>query len=303
MNSRQLRLPPSLFLIIGVIAVSFSAIFIKWSNAPASVLGMYRLAMTSVLMIPLLRGHFREFRQLSRRQICLLALAGVFLGLHFLFWIGSLKYTTVASSTILITLQPIFVMIGSAFIFRERTNLLGTISALFAMLGTVLIGMADKGSSHAAFYGDILSVIGTAAVSLYMLVGQGLRRTISSSVYSFVVFSVASVVLFIYNVGHGVNMTSYPLREWGIFVLLAVVPTVFGHLLFNWLLQYISATTISMSILGEPVGAILLAALLLHEPITPSQLIGGAVCIIGVGLFIRFSSTRVVSRKQDTISA
>lgn len=275
-------------LIAGIVAISFSAIFIKWSNAPASILGMYRLLFTVLLMAPFMgRAVRREMRKIRPMDGGLLFLSGLFLGLHFLFWMESLRHTSVASSMIVLSLEPVFVAIGAYALFRERTGVTALLGMGMAMAGTVLIGWGDIGLSQRAVYGDFLSLLGTLAVSVHMLIGQRLCAHMSSYVYSFFVFLSATGVLAVYNLAGGTEMIEYPAREWGIFLLLAVIPTFFGHLLFYSLLRRLGATTISMSILGEPVGAIILAYLLLGEGITDYQAIGGILTLAGLALFLK----------------
>lgn len=289
MQRKHAPIPPIAVLLIGILAISFSAIFIKWSSAPASVIGMYRLLFTVLLMLPFLWPHRSTIRLLSGRDWGLLLLSGLFLGLHFLLWIGSLFYTSVASSTILLTLQPVFVMAGAYLLFQERIGLKALLSMAIAIVGTILIGWGDIGLSKTALVGDILSVLGTLAVSGYMLVGQNLRPRMSSLVYSVLVFLFAAAMLGVYNMAAGIPMVGYASREWGIFLLLAIVPTVFGHFMFNWLLKYVNATTISMSILGEPAGAVLLAYWLLGEKLTGFQVVGGMLAVAGVWMFLHAS--------------
>jgi len=282
-------LPPLLFLIIGVLAVSFSAIIIKWSTAPAAVLGLYRLLFTFLILSPFLltRGARDELRRMSLRELGLVALSGVCLAFHFIFWIGSLKYTTVASSTILITLQPVFVMIVAYLALKERTSWPAWAGAGIAIVGSVCIGWGDFRVSGDALWGDLLSLLGTLVVSGYLVIGQHLRGAMSSMLYSLLVYVFAMVVMFLYCLGEGYSLIAYNGREWFLFVLLAVVPTIFGHTLFNWLLKYVNAATISMAILGEPIGATLLAVLLLGESVTAAQWIGGAIILSGIWLFLK----------------
>ncbi len=293
MRTDRLPVPPVFILAIGIIAVSFSAIFIKWSDAPSSVIGMYRLLFTVLLMLPFIGKHILEIQSISLKHWLLLVLSGFFLGLHFLLWIASLKYTTVASSTILMTLQPVFAMLGAYIVFRERTSLIAIVSIGIAMFGTGLIGWGDMEISSTAIFGDILSVLGTLAVAIHLLFGQKLRLHISSYVYSILVFFFAAIVFTSYNIISNIPMVGFPAREWGIFLLLAVVPTVFGHVLFNYLLKYVKATTISMGILGEPVGASILAYFMLGEFITPFQVIGGVLSITGVMLFLKSNKNQM----------
>ena len=276
-----------LLLFVGIIAVSFSAIFVKWSEAPASVIGMYRLLMTNVLLLPWVFQYRHEWRQLTRVDAIKLASSGFFLGLHFLLWMESLRHTTVASSTMILALEPILVMLGSFWLFKHRTSKASIIGVGIALIGVIMIGWGDFALSQQALYGDLLSVLGTIAVVIHLLLGQDLRRRVTSFVYNFAVFLVAGICLALYNWGAGYSFTNYPAREWMIFLLMAVVPTVLGHMLFNWLLKYVSATSISMSILGEPVGASILAWIMLGEIMTPLQMIACILLLSGVWLFLK----------------
>lgn len=287
LKNDTLKIPVLIPLIIGIIAISFSSIFVKWSDAPVSVQGMYRLLFTLFLMLPFTLKHITALRNIALREWILILLSGIFLALHFLFWMGSLKLTTVASSTILLSLQPVFVMAGAYFAFREKTSKPAIIGMLVAITGAVMIGWGDIGISKQHIQGDILSILGTIVVAVHMLIGQKLLKTIPAAIYSFSVFLSAVVVFAIYNTLLHIPMTGYSDKDWGIFVLLAIVPTVFGHVLFNWLLKYVTAATISMAILGEPVGATLLAYLLLNETLTFSQWAGGAIVLLGLYSFLR----------------
>ncbi|MGF7050293.1 drug/metabolite transporter (DMT)-like permease [Paenibacillus sp. DS2015] len=285
-------------LFIGIIAVSFSSIFVKWSSAPASIQGMYRLLFAVICMLPFGLRKLHELRRISMKTWFWLITSGVFLALHFLLWMGSLKYTTVSSSTIILALEPVFIWIGAYILFKERLSSVALIGMMVAIIGAVLIGLGDIGVSSTNLYGDLLSVLGTLAVAVHMLLGQKLLGDLSSYVYSLVVFSSAVIVFAIYNIGMGVSFTNYADREWAIFLLLAIIPTVLGHMLFNWLMKYISATTVSMSILGEPIGASLLAYLLLDETMSYIQISGGLLAICGLVLFMRFNKKHALKLKE-----
>jgi drug/metabolite transporter (DMT)-like permease len=275
---------------VGVAAVSFSAIFIKWSNAPAGVLGMYRLVITVLLLTPWVWRIRKEFTRFRLREWLLLFGSGLFLGLHFLGWMGSLSYTSVASSVILLNLTPIFVMIGAYLCFKEKLRWQAVAGIIIALTGTAMIAGTDIELGPAALWGDFLSIVGAVTMAVHMLIGQELRVHISFLIYSYIVFLVAAVVLGIFNVLSGVPLFDYPAKEWGLFLLLAIVPTVFGHLLFNWLLRYVKAITIQVAILGEPVGAIVLAYFLLGETVTFIQGMGGLLAICGIFWFIRMQN-------------
>lgn len=276
-----------LLLLVGVVAISFSSIFIRWSNSPVSVTAMYRLVITAVIMLPFLWRYRNDIRKIRKRDWMGLTLSGLALGLHFLFWMGSLKLTTVASSTAILALEPVFVLIGACLVFRQRTSPLAVLSMVVAIIGAVMIGYGDWGMTGDALLGDLLSLLGTMAVAIHMLLGKSLLSRIPAFLYSFFVFVLAALILAVYNFGRGYAFTGYEGKEWGIFLLLAIVPTLFGHYLFNWLLKYMRPESVSMSVLGEPLGSTFLAYLLLGESVTWLQGAAGGLLLLGVWMFLR----------------
>ncbi|MFD1774927.1 DMT family transporter [Paenibacillus rhizophilus] len=300
MNTKKSPIPVAVLMLIGIIAISFSAIFIKWSSAPASVQAMYRLLFTSLLMAPFVRPYSGALSALRLKDWMLLTASGFMLALHFLLWMGSLEFTSVASSTMIMALEPVFIMIGSFILYRERSTVSAVAGLGVAIVGVVFIGWGDIGLSSDNLKGDLLSIFGTAAVAVHLMIGKKLVARMPSYLYSLVVFIIAGVVFALYNFGMGIAFFDYPPKEWGIFALLAIVPTVFGHILFNWLLQYTSATTVSMNILGEPVGASILAYALLGEQLTGLQWGGGLLVLGGLGCYLYMGSrkaARVEERK------
>ncbi|WP_052098419.1 DMT family transporter [Paenibacillus stellifer] len=300
MHVKKPPVPVPVLLLTGIVAISFSAIFVKWSSAPASVQGMYRLLFTSLLMLPFAPRYGEEIKAISRKEWLLLGASGFMLALHFLLWMGSLKYTSVASSTMIMSLEPVFIMVGSFLLYKERSAVSAILGLAVAIVGVCLIGWGDVGLSPDNVKGDLLSIGGTAAVAVHLLIGKKLVARIPSYLYSLIVFILAGAVFAVYNGVSGISFFDYPPREWGIFVLLAVVPTVFGHILFNWLLQYTSATTVSMSILGEPVGASILAFMLLGERLTGLQWSGGVLVLGGLAFYL-YMGSRAAAREQEEL--
>ncbi|AIQ52982.1 DMT family transporter [Paenibacillus sp. FSL R7-0331] len=303
MNFKKPPVPVPLLMLIGIVAISFSAIFIKWSSAPASIQGMYRLLFTSLLMLPFVRPYSGAAFALKKKDWLLLGFSGFMLALHFLLWMGSLKFTSVASSTMIMALEPVFIMIGSYMLYKERSTKSAILGLGIAIFGTVFIGWGDIGLSADNIKGDLLSVGGTIAVSVHMMVGHRLVSRMPSYLYSLIVFISASVVFAVYNLVAGIPFFDYPPKEWGIFVLLAIVPTVFGHILFNWLLQYVSATTVSMNILGEPVGASILAFLLLGEKLNGLQWTGGLLVMSGLAVYLYAGRKKAAQTAEPLPSA
>ena len=286
-------------LAIGVMGVSFAAIFIKMTAAPASITAMYRLLMTALMLAPFaIPGLVRTIRSLSWRDRGLLVLSGVLLATHFIFWIQSLFATTVASATIFIALQPIFALIGAHLLLHDRVGWRAWGFALFAFLGTAVIGWHDLMRGGPAAIGDLLSVVGVLFAALYMLAGQGLRPRVPALQYNFLVYLVASVVLALYSALHGDSFTHYQASDWRVFFLLALVPTILGHTIFNTLLKYLPASVISMSIVGEPIGATILAYFIFADPITWPWLVGALIVLPSVVFFMR---TVYRERRNSTV--
>lgn len=292
---------PSIVLpfIISIIVISFAAIFVKWSSAPPTILGMYRMYLACLFLLPMIWIKRDEFKKISRKNWLLLLFSGMFLGLHFALWFKSLELTTVASSTIILALQPMVALAGVFLVYKERTPLSTILIIGISFIGVVLVGWGDIGTSRAAIIGDLLSFLCVIAVVCYLLIGQNAVKQISHWIYSFCVFLFAGIALTLFNLAANIPMVGYSSREWGIFVLLAIFPTV-AHVIYNWLLNYVDSTTISMSILGEPVGATILAAILLGEKVTGWQLIGGVLVLVGVFLFLMRQKKTMTSSGLDT---
>ncbi|NAP00057.1 EamA family transporter [Halomonas sp. MG34] len=292
-----MRLPPFnpyAAVVIGVISVSTSAVLVKLADqAPAAIIANYRLLFAVIIMSPAVLLKYRnEFRNVEKRDWIFSILAGIFLALHFILWFESLNYTSVASSVVLVTLQPIFAFLGTYFFFKERFSPGAVISMLIALLGSFIISWGDFQISGMALLGDILALFGAITVTVYFLFGQRVRRNVSLMTYTFLVYGASSITLLLYNLAVQNPFFGYPANHWGLFLALAIVPTFFGHTLFNWALKWLSTSTISMGIVFEPVGATILAYLLLDEKVTGSQLLGGTIVIFGLFLFILSTSRK-----------
>ncbi|WJQ83006.1 DMT family transporter [Brevibacillus brevis] len=284
--------PPYLALLIGVIAISSSAIFVKLSDAPAPIIATYRLIFSVLLTLPFLfwnRGALTEIGAISKKVWLLCILSGTFLASHFLLWFESLNYTSVASSTVLVTLQPLFAFIGGYFFFGEKVRFLALSGGLLAIAGSFVIGWGDFQVGGMALWGDFLALMGAVTVTGYWLVGQYVRQHMSSFAYTLVVYTATSVILVAYDLALGYSLVGYPAADWGWFFCLALFPTLLGHSIFNWIIKWLNTTTISMGILGEPIGTAILAYFILGEVVTPPQWIGGLIIIAGIYVFIRFN--------------
>lgn len=296
----SLTLYPYVLLFIAILSVSVSSIMIKSSDTPTAIAGMYRLYLSAIIMLPFVPWKSLRSSKLDSKDWSTVFLAGLLLGLHFLFWMESLVFTSVASSMVILALQPLFVMIGSYFMFRERASLLTVICLIAALLGSVIIAWGDIGVSREALIGDGLSLIGTILLSAYMLIGQKVSPKINANLYSVAVFFIGGSVLLVYNLLNNLSLTRYNTSDWTYFLLLAIVPTIFGQYVFNLLLKSIGATTVSVGIIGEPVLAILLAYLFFGETISIFQFVGGLITLLGMLMYFWLQSLQYSIAKHPS---
>lgn len=197
MNETRPKIHPYIPIVIGVISVALSAIFVKLATAESGVIAFYRMLFSVMIMFPLFYMKYRhEVKHLQKRDWIYSSIAGVFLALHFIFWFESLNYTSVASSTVLVTLQPIFAFIGTYLFFKEKISWQIFISAMIAISGSFIIAWGDFQIGGQAFYGDMLALLGCAFITTYLLFGQDVRKRLSLVTYTFIVYSISTITLF-----------------------------------------------------------------------------------------------------------
>jgi drug/metabolite transporter (DMT)-like permease len=285
-------LKPYLAVFVGALSVSTSAILVKWVDAPAAVIAFYRLFFTVLFMTPFFIKYIPKLRTITKRDWLFSVVSGILLAFHFILWFESLNYTSVTSSVVLVTLQPLFAFVGGYVFFKERLTVGALLSGLLAITGSIIISWGDFQVSGKALFGDMLALLACAMVTGYWLFGQDLRKRLSLMTYTYVVYGVSSITLLLYVLFFKYPLFSYGQTDWVCFILLAIVPTLLGHSLMNWSVKWVSAATISMSILFEPVGASILAYFLLGEIIQPSQWIGGFFILTGIGTYLWSENNR-----------
>ncbi|MCL1698758.1 MULTISPECIES: DMT family transporter [unclassified Lysinibacillus] len=281
------RIHPYIPIFIGVISVSLSAIFVKLASAEAGVIAFYRMLFSVLIMAPLFFWKYtNEIKELRTRDWLFSSVAGIFLAFHFILWFESLNYTSVASSTVLVTLQPLFAFVGTYFFFKETITMKTIFAGAIAIVGSILISWGDFKLSGTAFYGDVLALVACVLVTAYFLFGQDVRKRLSLVTYTMIVYTVSTITLFIYVLINGESFGPYSTMDWIWFILLAIVPNLFGHTLFNWSIKYVSTNVVSIAILFEPIGAAVLAFFIFKEYLIATQIIGGLIVIVGILLFV-----------------
>ncbi|MHB8061627.1 MAG: DMT family transporter [Ruminiclostridium sp.] len=295
-----------LILFFGVFSLSTSAIFVKLADAPSAITAFYRLFFTALMLLPFLlfnKKNRQELLTLSIRQWGWGLLSGLFLAIHYMLWFESLRYTSVASSTVIVTLQPLFSIAGGYFLFKERYNKRAIIGCFIAIIGCFIIGWGDFRISYQAVLGDLLAFLAAGIITAYFFIGQSARKKLSVIPYSILGYLSGAVFLAFYAFSQSVSFVHYPLLTWGAFIGLALIATVFGQMIFNWLLKWLSATVISMSILGETVGTCILAYFILNEAISLQQGIGIGTILVGLALFLlQTKSPLILSLDKELIT-
>jgi drug/metabolite transporter (DMT)-like permease len=275
-----------LVLPIGILAVATASIFIKLCDAPALIISAYRVTIASLILSPF-AGYHRVWREWERKDLGWLILSGTLLSLHFVFWIASLKYTSVASSVVLVNSHPIFVGIGGWIFLKERPGLNLIFGICLSILGSGLISYGDMAVSQEALAGDGLALLGAVTVAGYFLVGRKMRKGRDLLSYIFPVYSTAGVVLIFICFAFQKPFFGYSSSTYLYLFLLALVPQLIGHTTFNWALRYLPASMVAITILGEPVGSTILAYFVLGERLNSWKVLGGFFIFSGIVVALR----------------
>ena len=281
---------PMIMIVIGVMGISLSSIFVKYSTAPSAVTAAFRLLWTVLLMTPVVLGKRKvreELLHVSRKTLLLSSISGLFLAVHFVLWFESLSHTSVASSTTIVCTEVIWVSLGYWLFLKGKLSVKAIATIAVTFLGSAFIAFADStaGSSH--LYGDILSLLAAIAVAVYVLLGRVVQATASTTVYTYIVYTACAAVLLLLCWIQGYGPLNYGLNSAIVGLLLAIFSTILGHSIFSWCLKYFSPSFVSASKLCEPVVAAILAGILFGEIPTALQLTGGALILGGVSYYSR----------------
>lgn len=306
--SSQLKapIPPLLGIAFGILVVSTSSIAIRFAQeyAPSLVIAAWRLGVASLVLLPtMLRRERDTIRTLTRLQVGLAVVSGVFLAAHFITWIASLEHTTVASSVVLVSTMPLFMAALAPFTLRERITRPVLIGMLLAMAGSISIGLSDicrwqggpkcdasLGSGSGALFGDLLAIAGALAGAGYFLIGRRLRPRLSLLIYIGLTYGTAAGVLLLLVLATRQPLFGYPPLAYGWFVFLGLGPQLLGHSSFNWALRFLPAAFVGITLLGEPVGSTILAALVLKEQPSAAKAFAMALTLAGIYLASRGST-------------
>jgi drug/metabolite transporter (DMT)-like permease len=258
------------------------------------MIATYRLTLSSIILILIAKSKGIRISSYNKRHILLGMLGGFFLSLHFFFWISSLKFTSVASSVVLVATNPIFVGLFSYLFFKEKQPAEVIIGIILSFSGSIIITVGDcsfqglTAQNPSFLIGDILAFLGAIMASGYLMVGSKLREEMDILPYISMVYTFSACFLLITSLSLGVSFTGYKQSSYFFMVLLAIVPQLIGHTAFNWALRHLKASMVAIAILGEPIGASILAYFIFGETIQMCQ---------SAGIILIFLAIIIASRK------
>jgi len=305
------KLNPIIGLFFGILAVSTASIFIRFAQdgAPSIVIAAVRLLTASLLLTPIA---FLQYKQklfiISKRELGFLILSGLFLSIHFAAWITSLEYTSIASSVVLVTTTPLWVALFSPILLKEKNNAIIWIGLFLALLGSSLVALSNQCSFSLAnliqckgvglsferntLYGNFLALLGAWMAAGYMMVGRKVRSTLPLIKYIFFVYFFSAIFLLFIVVISGETLVGYSNQTYLWMFLLGLIPQLLGHSVFNWALGHLPAAFVSIALIGEPIGTILLAFIFLQETPNNLEYLGGLLILIGIFLISFLTSKK-----------
>lgn len=293
-ESRPLRV--YVILALGIISVMLSPIFIRFASAaPSITVGVWRTVFAALLLTPVaLLRMGPEVRHFSRRDGLLVVGAGVLLGLHIVAWIESIYHTTVASASVLVWTNPLFMALLGFFFLRERLSKEIVAGLVVAVLGAMLLGwgdLSDAGNpAPNPLLGNSLALIAAVLVSIYLVIGRVVRQRYSWLTYVFPLYVVTAVTTLVMALVRGTPLFGYDASIYGWCLLLALGPSLLGHGAFNYAVRYFRVALLGAVSLLEPVGSSILAYLIFDE--APGLLAVGGMLLVLVGVTFAIRPSR-----------
>lgn len=268
---------------IGIAAVSTGAIFARLADAHPVVIAAYRTGLATLIIAPVAWWKARdEIINLSVKDFTLAGLSGLFLALHFIAWISSLSYTSIANSVVLVNTNPLWIGLFAYFMTGDRLKASSVAGILIGVAGGAVIGAEDFAAGGEGLFGDFLALTGGICAAFYLLLGRNLRSRLSLIAYITVCYGSAAVFLWLAVLLCGLQVTGYDTGTMASFLGLALISQLAGHTSFNWALKWFSPGLIAVALLGEPVGSSILAYIIFGEKFTLLKLAGGSLILAAI---------------------
>ena len=279
---------PALALTVSLVVLSHSGIFIRYCNADAAAIGFWRMAIAVPLLFLMVlgQGQWGKVTGLRGRQWTALAGCGFALFSHWWAWFVAVQLTSLANSMVLFAISPLFTALGAWLFFRERMTARHAVALVFCFAGVVALFRGSLALEPAHLKGDLLGLLASLLFSAYVLVSKGIRRELENLPFTLVTYSAAGLFFLALMAGKGLPFFAYDRTTWLAYLALAFGPTLLGHALFTWCLQFFNVNLMNILILSEPVIASASAWLLFQEPLTGHQAAG--FVFISLGVFALF---------------
>lgn len=273
-----------LIIILGVLGASFSAILVRYSDAPSTVLVFYRMLFAVLLLLPGMAAGRQELKKLRRKDILLCMASGIFLGMHFTCYFLSLQYTGITSSVVLVDTEVFFVALGGVLFLKERLSPLAWLSIFITFAGSVVVALGDMQGS--GLLGDILALGGAVCSAVYTLIGRKCREHMTTTSYTWIVYFFAGVVTLFASLLQTPADLNCGAKNLLVALGLTLLSTLLGHSIYSWGLKYEKASFISTVKLLEPIFATILGIIAFREMPGMTSVVGGLVIIVGIVLCI-----------------
>ncbi len=276
------RFLPYAALAAGITALSLSAMFVRWADAPGAITGFYRLSFATVLMTPIFIRQQQRHERIDRKFLLFPLLGGVFTACDFAFWNTSVHYTTAANATLLGNTSPLWVALFAFFVLREKLRKSFWFGLILALLGAVFVVGSDFLRHPTLGLGDLMASAAAVFYAGYQLITQRGRKHIDPLRYTWLVGASATVAMLIINLVWGNSFTGYAAQTWLVFLATAVVSQMIGYLSISYALGHLPASVVAPTLIGQPILTAILAIPLLGEIPAPIQWAGGAVALAGI---------------------
>ena len=287
MPTRQTYLP-YIALFVGIICLSFSAMFGKWANAPGPVIGFFRIGLATIILLPIFVYRLRKHRvKLPLAVLLFPVLGGIFTAFDHGTWNSSLRYTSAANATLLGNTAPLWVALFAWLVFRQKLRGLFWAGLALTLGGAVTVLGSDFIRHPSIGLGDLLAMAAGVFYAGYFLVTERGRQKLDTLTYVWLVNLVATITLLLISLGLKMPLSGYPTQSYLAFLGAALVSQVGGYLSIGYALGHLPASIVSPTLIGQPVVTALLAIQLLGEALRTEQWLGGLVVLVGIYLVHR----------------
>ena len=281
-QSQPARILPYLAVVIGILALSFSAMFVRWADAPGPITGLYRVFLSSLILTPFFLKNYKKDGKITKSNIIFPILGGLFTAGDLALWTTSVQFTTAANATLLGNTAPLWVALGAWLLFREKLKSRFWLGLGLALAGATLILGTDFILHPRLGIGDLMAIGTGMFYGGYFLATQRSRQQFGPLTNLWIIGISASLGLLIINLAFGNSIRGYSTQTWMVFFLTAIVSQIIGYFSMTYALGHLPASVVSPTMIAQPIMTAILAIPLLGEIPTLLQAAGGVIALAGI---------------------